>query len=160
MGNRTRKEFAEYLKMDVKKLADKIRYQEKKLGKSFGQDFTDTKIYSEQEQLEICELLEIPIFRTPIHEELTKDILSEKQSEHLKNQLEQISELIALVDNTDFVKLDKNFDNHISMKLGEDFARWYALKQGHETFSSYEWDYIRIKDIAGYYFEKEKMSEK
>lgn len=80
MGQRTRKEFAEYVKMDVKSLTDKIRYQEKKHGRFFGDYSEDTIIYSEQEQLEICELLEIPVFRTPIHGELTKDVLSEKQS--------------------------------------------------------------------------------
>lgn len=57
MTNRTRKEFAEYLKMDVKKLADKIRYLEKKHEINFGTNSEDTKIYTEQEQYEICNLL-------------------------------------------------------------------------------------------------------
>ena len=57
MTNITRKEFAEYQKMDVKKLADKIRYLEKKHEINFGTNSEDTKIYTEQEQYEICNLL-------------------------------------------------------------------------------------------------------
>ncbi|WP_285013696.1 hypothetical protein [Lactococcus garvieae] len=78
IGNRTKKEFAIYLNMDVESLADKIRYQEKRYKKNFGQDFMDTKIYSEQEQIEICELLEIPVFRVEIHPELDQEFMDEK----------------------------------------------------------------------------------
>lgn len=70
MTNRTRKEFAEYLKMDVKKLADKIRYLEKKHEINFGTNSEDTKIYTEQEQYEICNLLEIPTFHVSVHNEI------------------------------------------------------------------------------------------
>lgn len=132
MGQRTRKEFAEYVKMDVKSLADKIRYQEKKLGKSFGQDFTDTKIYSEQEQIEICELLEIPVFRTAIHGELTKDVLSEKQREQLKKQMHQLSELFELVDNANFVKVDENIWENLLANVGSDFRSWFNQRKKYD----------------------------
>lgn len=158
MAQRTRKEFAEYLKMDVKSLADKIRYQEKKLGKSFGQDFTDTKIYSEQEQIEICELLEIPVFHVEVHTKVEHDFMSEKQRETLKENFEQMNELLDLIEDVNFVRLDKNFADRLKAKLGEDFKSWYVSKTGKDQFDDYLWDFIKIKDIAEYYFEKEKMS--
>lgn len=124
MTNRTRKEFAEYLKMDVKKLADKIRYLEKKHGINFGTNSEDTKIYTEQEQYEICKLLEIPTFHISVHNE-TENFLSELNREKIKNSFEQLSELISAIDDTDFVKIDKDFHHNLLNKLGTDFEIWF-----------------------------------
>ena len=124
MTNRTRKEFAEYLKMDVKKLADKIRYLEKKHGINFGTNSEDTKIYTEQEQYDICKLLEIPTFHISVHNE-TENFLSELNREKIKNSFEQLSELISAIDDTDFVKIDKDFHHNLLNKLGTDFEIWF-----------------------------------
>lgn len=130
MTNRTRKEFAEYLKMDVKKLADKIRYLEKKHEINFGTNSEDTKIYTEQEQYEICKLLEIPTFHVSFHNE-TENFLSELNREKIKNSFEQLSELISAIDNIDFVKIDKDFKKNVFKKLGQDYVDW-CLSQGKE----------------------------
>lgn len=137
MSNRTRKEFAEYVKMDVKSLADKIRYQEKKLGKSFGQDFTDTKIYSEQEQIEICELLEIPVFHVEVHTKVEHDFMSEKQREILKENFEQMNELLDLIEDVNFVRLDSHFKANLLSKLGKDYIDW-SKSNGLEY--SFQWE--------------------
>lgn len=130
MTNRTRKEFAEYLKMDVKKLADKIRYLEKKHEINFGTNSEDTKIYTEQEQYEICKLLEIPTFHVSVHNE-TDNFLSELNREKIKNSFEQLSELISAIDDIDFVKIDKDFKKNLFNKLGQDYIDW-CLSQGKE----------------------------
>lgn len=122
--DRTRKEFADYIKMDVKKLADKIRYQEKKHGINFGHESEDNIIYTEQEQYEICKLLEIPIFTVSVHNQ-TEDFLSELNREKIKNSFAQLSELIRQIDDVDFVKIDKDFQHNLLKKLGTDFEIWY-----------------------------------
>jgi hypothetical protein len=129
MKNRTRKEFAEYLKMDVKKLADKIRYQEQKHNINYGTDFEDTKTYTEQEQYEICKLLEIPTFHVSVHND-TENFLSELNREKIKNDFEQLSELISMIDDVDFIRIDKNFHENLLKKLGNDFAVWYQNSRG------------------------------
>lgn len=159
MKNRTRKEFAEYLKMDVKKLADKIRYQEQKHNINFGTDFEDTKIYTEQEQYEICKLLEIPTFHISVHND-TENFLSELNREKIKNDFEQLSELISMIEIADFVKLDENFHDNIIKKLGIDFAYWYARKNGHAEFNKYLWGFIKFSDVAEYYKELKENKEK
>ena len=130
MTNRTRKEFAEYLKMDVKKLADKIRYLEKKHEINFGTNSEDTKIYTEQEQYEICQLLEIPIFHISVHNE-TENFLSELNREKIKNSFEQLSELVSEINDINFVKIDKNFRENLFKKLGKNYIDW-CLIQGKE----------------------------
>lgn len=137
MPNRTRKEFAKYVKMDVKSLADKIRYQEKKLGKSFGQDFTDTKIYSEQEQIVICELLEIPVFHVEVHTKVEHEFMSEKQREILKANFEQMNELLDLIEDVNFVRLDSHFKANLLSKLGKGYIDWSKSK-GLEY--SFQWE--------------------
>lgn len=159
MTNRTRKEFAEYLKMDVKKLADKIRYLEKKHGINFGTNSEDTKIYTEQEQYEICKLLEIPSFHISVHNE-TENFLSELNREKINNSFEQLSELISVIDNADFIKLDENFDDNIIKKLGRDFAYWYARKNDYTEFNDYHWGFIKFSDVAEYYKELKENKEK
>lgn len=144
MTNRTRKEFAEYLKMDVKKLADKIRYQEQKHNINFGADFEDTKIYTEQEQYEICKLLEIPTFRISVHNE-TKNFLSELNREKIKNSFEQLSELISLLDVTDFVKIDKNFQHNLLKKLGTDFEIWFEQNKRYSYRKIEDAEFEEIK---------------
>lgn len=151
MTNRTRKEFAEYVKMDVKSLADKIRYQEKKLGIEFGQDFEDTRTYTEYEQLKICKLLDIPCFHVEVHTDVDSEIMSEKQREMLIRNFNQMSELISLVDDVNFIKLDKNFRENLIKKLGQEFIQWHIARKGHDSFESYEWNYIKFSDIAEYY---------
>lgn len=159
MTNRTRKEFAEYLKMDVKKLADKIRYLEKKHEINFGTNSEDTKIYTEQEQYEICKLLEIPTFHISVHNE-TENFLSELNREKIKNSFEQLSELISAIDNADFIKLDENFDEKLIKKLGRNFAYWYARKNGETKFNDYQWGFIKFSDVAEYYRELKENKEK
>ncbi|MDN6065362.1 hypothetical protein V6S65_13015 [Lactococcus lactis] len=159
MTNRTRKEFAEYLKMDVKKLADKIRYLEKKHEINFGTNSEDTKIYTEQEQYEICNLLEIPTFHVSVHNEI-ENFLSELNREKIKNSFEQLSELISAIDNADFIKLDENFDEKLIKKLGRNFAYWYARKNGETKFNDYQWGFIKFSDVAEYYRELKENKEK
>lgn len=130
MTNRTRKEFAEYLKMDVKKIADKIRYLEKKHEINFGINSEDTKIYTEQEQYEICKLLEIPTFHISVHNE-TENFLSELNREKIRNSFEQLSELVSEIDDIDFVRIDKNFRENLFKKLGQNYIDW-CLSQGKE----------------------------
>lgn len=134
MGNRTRKEFAEYLKMDVKKLADKIRYLEKKHEINFGTNSEDTKIYTEQEQYEICKLLDIPIFHISVHNE-TENFLSELNREKIKNSFEQLSELVSAMNDVDFVKVDKDFHKNLLKCLGSDFREWYDEHKKYEFYS-------------------------
>lgn len=122
--DRTRKEFADYIKMDVKKLADKIRYQERKHNVNFGHEFEDNIIYTEQEQYDICELLEIPIFTVSVHNQ-TENFLSELNREKIKNSFEQLSELVTQIDSADFIKLDKYFHQNLLKKLGADFELWF-----------------------------------
>ncbi|MDN5652896.1 MAG: hypothetical protein L0G51_09800, partial [Lactococcus lactis] len=153
------KEFAEYLKMDVKKLADKIRYLEKKHEINFGTNSEDTKIYTEQEQYEICKLLEIPTFHISVHNE-TENFLSELNREKIKNSFEQLSELISAIDNADFIKLDENFDEKLIKKLGRNFAYWYARKNGETKFNDYQWGFIKFSDVAEYYRELKENKEK
>ena len=159
MTNRTRKEFAEYLKMDVKKLADKIRYQEQKHHINFGTDFEDTKIYTEQEQYDICKLLGIPIFHISVHND-TENFLSELNREKIKNDFEQLSELISMIEIADFIKLDENFDEKLIKKLGRNFAYWYARKNGDTKFNDYQWGFIKFSDVAEYYRELKENKEK
>lgn len=130
MGQRTRKEFAEYLKMDVKKLADKIRYLEKKHEINFGTNSEDTKIYTEQEQYDICKLLDIPIFHVSVHNE-TENFLSELNREKIKNSFAQLSELISEIDNTNFVKVDKNLHQNLLKNLGTDFEIWFEQNKNY-----------------------------
>lgn len=131
MTNRTRKEFAEYLKMDVKKLADKIRYQEQKHHINFGTDFEDTKIYTEQEQYDICKLLEIPAFHISVHND-TENFLSELNREKIKNDFEQLSKLISEIDTVNFVKVDKNIWENILRTVGKDFEIWFQQNKRYE----------------------------
>lgn len=62
-------------------------------------------------------MLEIPTFHISVHNE-THNFLSELNSEKIKNSFEQLSELISVIDNADFIKLGRNF------------AYWYARKNG------------------------------
>ncbi|MQW24099.1 MULTISPECIES: hypothetical protein [unclassified Lactococcus] len=152
MTDRTRKEFADYLKMDVKKLADKIRYQEQKHGINFGIISEDTKIYTEQEQYDICKLLEIPVFHVSVQNN-TENFLSELNREKIENSFNQLSELISQVNSTDFVKLDRNFQTNVLRILGEDFEDWYQenkrLSYGLPAKSA------RIEEVAIYLAERE-----
>lgn len=134
MGQRTRKEFAEYLKMDVKKLADKIRYLEKKHEINFGTNSEETKIYTEQEQYEICKLLEIPVFHISVHND-TENFLSELNREKIKNSFEQLSELVSAMNNVDFVKVDKDFHENLLKSLGSDFENWFEKNKAYEFYS-------------------------
>jgi len=151
MKNRTRKEFAEYLKMDVKKLADKIRYLEKKHEINFGTNFGDTKTYTEQEQYEICELLEIPIFHISVHNE-TENFLSELNREKIKNSFEQLSELISVIDNADFIKIDKYLHQNLLKKLGTDFEIWF---EQNKEYSYQRTIHANFEDIAKYLAERD-----
>lgn len=151
MTNRTRKEFAEYLKMDVKSLADKIRYQEKKIGKVFGQDFTDTKIYTEQEQYQICKLLEIPCFHVEVHTDLDSELLSEKQREMMIRNFKQMSELISLIDDVEFVKLDGEFAHNVFKKIGQNYIDWAKTNKNAE----YDFQYERLTLISEYLAERD-----
>ncbi|GFO80301.1 hypothetical protein [Lactococcus lactis] len=114
----------------MKKLADKIRYLEKKQEINFGANSEDTKIYTEQEQYEICQLLEIPIFHISVHNE-TENFLSELNREKIKNSFEQLSELVSEINDINFVKIDKNFRENLFKKLGKNYIDW-CLIQGKE----------------------------
>lgn len=144
MGQRTRKEFAEYLKMDVKKLADKIRYLEKKHEINFGTNSEDTKIYTEQEQYDICKLLDIPVFHISVHNE-TENFLSELNREKIKNSFEQLSEIISMVDAVDFVRIDKNLKSNLMFKLGNEYQKW-CVENGIE----YDFEKERLETISKY----------
>lgn len=150
MTNRTRKEFAEYLKMDVKKLADKIRYLEKKHEINFGTNSEDTKIYTEQEQYEICKLLEIPTFHISVHNE-TENFLSELNREK-KNSFEQLSELISVIDNADFIKIDKNFHINLLKNLGTDFEIWF---EQNKEYSYQKSVHASFEEITRYLAERD-----
>lgn len=149
MGQRTRKEFAEYLKMDVKKLADKIRYLEKKHEINFGTYSEDTKIYTEQEQYEICKLLDIPVFHISVHNE-TENFLSELNREKIKNSFEQLSEMISMVDAVDFVRIDKNLKSNLMFKLGNEYQKW-CVENGIE----YDFEKERLEKISKYLAERD-----
>jgi hypothetical protein len=146
MTNRTRKEFAEYVKMDVKSLADKIRYQEKKLGIEFGQDFEDTKTYTECEQLKICKLLDIPCFHVEVHTDVDSELMSEKQREMILRNFKQMSELISLIDDVDFVKLDGEFAHNVFKKLGQNYIDWAKTNKNAE----YDFQYEKLTLISEY----------
>jgi hypothetical protein len=146
MSNRTRKEFAEYIKMDVKKLADKIRYLEKKHGINFGTNSEDTKIYTEQEQYDICTLLEIPVFHVSVHND-KENFISELNREKIKNSFDQLSELISIMDNADFVKIDKHFNQNLIKKLGTDFETWF---EQNKKYSYREVRDAELKEIRAY----------
>ena len=151
MTNRTRKEFAEYLKMDVKKLADKIRYLEKKHEINFGTNSEDTKIYTEQEQYEICKLLEIPTFHISVHNE-TENFLSELNREKIKNSFEQLSELISVIDNADFIKIDKNLHINLLKNLGTDFEIWF---EQNKEYSYQKSVHASFEEITRYLAERD-----
>lgn len=151
MGQRTRKEFAEYLKMDVKKLADKIRYLEKKYGIMFGDYSEDTIIYSEQEQYDICKLLDIPIFHVSVHNE-TENFLSELNREKIKNSFEQLNELISVIDNADFIKIDKNFHINLLKNLGTDFEIWF---EQNKEYSYQKPVHAKFEEITRYLAERD-----
>ncbi len=99
MTSKTIKEFAEFLNLDKKKLEDKLRYQKKNFGKEFGTISAGRKMLSEAEQIQICELLNIPVFVRNVHhnfgtssttENPEKISYLENQNSDLKNQLLEI----------------------------------------------------------------------
>lgn len=61
MSSKTLKQFAQEIKIDKKKLEDKLRYQKKVYGREFGTISAGIKYLSEEEQIAICQLLNIPI---------------------------------------------------------------------------------------------------
>lgn len=60
MTLKTIKEFAQEINLDKKKLEDKLRYQKKVYGRTFGTLSAGIKYLSEEEQITICQLFNIP----------------------------------------------------------------------------------------------------
>lgn len=130
MSSKTLKEFAQEIKLDKKKLEDKLRYQKKVYGREFGTISAGIKYLSEEEQIAICQLLNIPIINknfgdefgtipTPKTEENIA-ILQERNLE-LKNQLSEIK--------ADKIYLQKQLSSEVTASSELRILLQQALKQ-------------------------------
>lgn len=130
MSLKTIKEFAQEINLDKKKLEDKLRYQKKVYGREFGTVSAGIKYLSNDEQIAICQLFNIPIINrnfgddsgtipTPKTEENTS-ILKERNQE-LKNQLLDIK--------ADKIYLQKQLSSEVTANSELRILLQQALKQ-------------------------------
>lgn len=130
MSSKTLKEFAQEIQIDKKKLEDKLRYQKKVYGREFGTISTGIKYLSEEEQIAICQLLNIPIINKSFGDEFgtiptpkTEEniaILQERNKE-LKNQLSDIK--------ADKIYLQKQLSSEVTASSELRILLQQALKQ-------------------------------
>ena len=130
MSSKTLKEFAQEIKLDKKKLEDKLRYQKKVYGREFCTISAGIKYLSEEEQIAICQLLNIPIINKsfgdefgtipPPKSEENIAILQERNQE-LKNQLSDIK--------SDKIYLQKQLSSEVTASSELRILLQQALKQ-------------------------------
>lgn len=130
MSLKTLKEFAQEIKLDKKKLEDKLRYQKKVYGREFGSISAGIKYLSEEEQIAICQLLNIPIINKSFGDEFgtiptpkTEENISilQERNRELKNQLSDIK--------ADKIYLQKQLSSEVTASSELRILLQQALKQ-------------------------------
>lgn len=126
MSSKTLKEFSQEINLDKKKLEDKLRYQKKVYGREFGTISAGIKYLSEEEQIAICKLLNIPIINKSFGDEFgtipppkTEENIAILQE--LKNQLSDLKD--------DKIYLQKQLSSEVTASSELRILLQQALKQ-------------------------------